>query len=970
MNENEKSEKIIGSTIGVHRVSSFYSIFEPLCVPQRSRHLCVRFARCIISGFVLIFFLVSFSSPSLAADDDDCYTCHSDVTLTSEADGKTKSLYVKEGILIGTVHEGNGCVSCHVDADVEEFPHDSPLQKVDCGNCHNDVMDMYMNSSHGQALSRGDPYAPTCDDCHGKHQIYAHTRPSSPTYVMNIPLLCGKCHREDSEVARRHDIAQKDIVKNYSESIHGEGLFQGGLIVTAVCTSCHTSHNVLKHTDPKSSINRNNIAPTCQQCHAQIERVHQKVIRGELWEKQPEVIPACVDCHLPHQIRRVFYTEKFNDFYCLECHSNPGLTRTLADGAIDSLFVDSSQLEKSIHSQNISCVKCHTNVSRQKQPVCLDAGPVDCSICHASQTEQYYEGIHGELALKNDPNAPSCTECHGEHDILSRDNIDSRTFARNIPYLCARCHREGEKAAVRYQGPEKDVIAHYTMSIHGKGLFESGLMVSAVCSDCHESHKTLPASDPFSSVHPANVGQTCGQCHLGIYEEFKSSIHSALVSEKGEKLPNCNDCHSSHEIERVDRDDFRATILKQCGGCHKDVTETYFETYHGKVSKLGSVKAAKCSDCHGSHNILPPSNMASTLSRQNIVETCRACHPNSNRKFTGYLTHATHHNKNKYPILFYTFWAMTFLILGVFSFFGLHTLLWIPRSVRQRIKAQSHVKDKPTKYMVRFSPFPRILHLMVIVSFMGLAITGMALKFSGLGWAMTIVRFLGGVETAGTIHRLCAVITFLYFGLHFVYVYQQAKKANKSFLKFMFSKEGMLPRKSDFIEFFQTIKWFLGRGEVPRYGRWTYWEKFDYFAVFWGVAIIGSTGLVLWFPEFFTRFIPGYLINVATIIHSDEALLATGFIFTIHFFNTHFRPEKFPMDQVIFTGKVSFEEWRHERPREYEILKAEKKLGQHVDKNPPKKWLIVWSKIFGFLLLLLGFSLVIMIVWAMIFQYK
>ena len=98
-------------------------------------------------------------------------------------------------------------------------------------------------------------------------------------------------------------------------------------------------------------------------------------------------------------------------------------------------------------------------------------------------------------------------------------------------------------------------------------------------------------------------------------------------------------------------------------------------------------------------------------------------------------------------------------------------------------------------------------------------------------------------------------------------------------------------------EFLQSIQWFFGRARRPRYGRYTYWEKFDYFAVFWGIAVIGSTGMVLWFPEFFTHVLPGWSVNVATIIHSDEALLAVGFIFTIHFFNTHFRPDKFPIAQ-------------------------------------------------------------------------
>ena len=136
-------------------------------------------------------------------------------------------------------------------------------------------------------------------------------------------------------------------------------------------------------------------------------------------------------------------------------------------------------------------------------------------------------------------------------------------------------------------------------------------------------------------------------------------------------------------------------------------------------------------------------------------------------------------------------------------------------------------------------------------------------------------------------------------------------------------------------EFVQTMKWFLGKGPRPQYGRWTYWEKFDYFAVFWGIFIIGSTGLTLWFPVFFTRFLPGWFINLATIIHSDEALLATGFIFTVHFFNTHLRPEKFPMDVVVFTGQMPLAELRRDKPMEYEDMVRRGELRSHLAEPHP-----------------------------------
>jgi cytochrome b subunit of formate dehydrogenase len=174
----------------------------------------------------------------------------------------------------------------------------------------------------------------------------------------------------------------------------------------------------------------------------------------------------------------------------------------------------------------------------------------------------------------------------------------------------------------------------------------------------------------------------------------------------------------------------------------------------------------------------------------------------------------------------------------------------------------------------------------------------------------------------------------------------------------------------DIREFWQSLKWFFGLGPRPEFGRWTYWEKFDYFAVFWGVAVIGLSGLMLWFPEFFTLFLPGWLINVAVIIHSDEALLAVGFIFTIHFFNSHLRPESFPLDPVIFTGLVPLEDYKQDRPAEYEALKKTgelKKKVVHSDISPRK---MLYIRIFGFVFLTTGIVLIISIILSMLLGYQ
>jgi len=227
-------------------------------------------------------------------------------------------------------------------------------------------------------------------------------------------------------------------------------------------------------------------------------------------------------------------------------------------------------------------------------------------------------------------------------------------------------------------------VAQYTESIHGKGLIDSGLTVTATCTSCHPAHQVLPASDPASSVHHENVPTTCGTCHHGIAETFARSIHTTMIGKTERRLPVCHDCHTAHTIRRADQDGFKLEIMTTCGDCHAEIASTYFETFHGKVSELGYTKTAKCYDCHGAHDVLRVDDPDSHLSRDNVVETCRKCHAGATRKFAGYLTHATHHDPDKYPFLYWTFWGMTSLLAFTFFFGGAHTLLWIPRALQMR----------------------------------------------------------------------------------------------------------------------------------------------------------------------------------------------------------------------------------------------------------------------------------------------
>ncbi len=284
-------------------------------------------------------------------------------------------------------------------------------------------------------------------------------------------------------------------------------------------------------------------------------------------------------------------------------------------------------------------------------------------------------------------------------------------------------------------------------------------------------------------------------------------------------------------------------------------------------------------------------------------------------------------------------------------------------------RATGTERQRPEREFVRFTRLQRALHACMIISFLSLATTGLTLKFSYTRWAAMVSRFLGGFQVAGFIHRSAAVLMFAVFVTHLYSLVKLKKEEYKSWRALILGPDTMLPTPQDLKQFIATVRWFIGMGPRPQYGRWTYWEKFDYFAVFWGIAVIGSTGLTLWFPIFFTRFIPGSFINVATVIHSDEALLATGFIFTVHFFNTHLRPEKFPMDTTIFTGHMPLAELKRDKPLEYESLLNSGRLEEQME-EPQPEIVVRTIRFLAWIALSIGFSIVIWIIYAMLFAYK
>ena len=179
-----------------------------------------------------------------------------------------RSMFVNEQELSGSRHARIACVQCHTGGDPSlARPCATITAKVDCSVCHANAVEDFQQSIHGQLLAQGSPDAPACTDCHGKHGILSHNDTQSPTFSRNVPTLCGNCHRTGQRAALRYKGTQTNIVENYEESIHGQGLLKSGLTVTANCADCHTPHRELPARDLRSSVNPRNVAATCGRCH-------------------------------------------------------------------------------------------------------------------------------------------------------------------------------------------------------------------------------------------------------------------------------------------------------------------------------------------------------------------------------------------------------------------------------------------------------------------------------------------------------------------------------------------------------------------------------------------------------------------------------------------------------------------------------------------------------------------------------
>ncbi|MDH5410486.1 MAG: cytochrome C [Alphaproteobacteria bacterium] len=607
-------------------------------------------------------------------------------------------------------------------------------------------------------------------------------------------------------------------------------------------------------------------------------------------------------------------TEAPDNEICLDCHGIEGFDAETPNGGTRQIHVSPDRFKESVHGKRF-CVECHKDI---------------------------LEIPHEEFVERK----VSCVQCHRK--------------------LWDDAQREGKTEEFARLGEVVEQINSYMGSVHAQPNAEDQSHTNATCYNCHNAHYILPIEGKVGAMSRLEIPEICGKCHEQEAETYSRSVHGEEIKVNANPYAAvCIDCHTTHNIASPEADSIKLAITRNCGNCHEQQYETYVGTYHGQVNTLGYAYTAKCFDCHGSHGVKRVDDESSMIHANNRLATCSKCHDNVTGGFATFQPHGNTRDFDRYPFMWIAAKFMTALLGGVFAFFWTHAALWFYREYKDRKEGKNtlHVQTNQLslsdgKYVRRWSLALRIAHLLLALVVMTLVLTGTAVLYAECSWAQLVMYLLGGPENAAFLHRIAALTFITLFAGHllsfFIYLIRNWKE-----FKF-FGPNSLVPNLQDLRDVVAMFKWFFGKGPRPIFDRWAYWEKFDYWAPFWGMGIIGISGLMMWFPGATASVLPGWVFNVATIVHGEEAFLAAVFLFSVHFFNVHFRPDKFPQDIVMFTGVMPLEEFKHEHTLEYQRMVENGELEKYLVEAPSAP-MTLFSKILGATLIFIGLALLVLV---------
>ena len=594
---------------------------------------------------------------------------------------------------------------------------------------------------------------------------------------------------------------------------------------------------------------------------------------------------------------------------CLSCHSEPEEV-----GEENVVTVEDFSGGPHIEDNEVFCISCHAAAEDHM----FDPGPLEsasCEECHDDVVSDAGSSVHSTRRFKT--GQPDCYSCHGAgHAIRYSDDEESPAGRLNQVSTCGACH-EGE------------VLDNFMKSVHGQRL-AAGEADGPTCSICHGAHDIQVADIERNTDFEIDVLMRCGGCHEQEFAVYKESIHGAALLEMGVyESASCASCHSSHQIlPPTDPEStvFPTTIIRDCEACHadaklirrfglpSDVVRTYRESYHGRATGFGDTQVANCASCHDHHAIFQVGDLRSSVHPANLTKTCGECHPGANENFIAGKVHVAIEEEDNYLAWlianFYT-WLIILLVGGMLIHNGLDF-------VRKMIIRSRQHKSEP--HVIRMTGLERFLHAMLGISFILLAYTGFALLYPDAWWVAPLNWISASDEFRANLHRICGVVlTFVAIHhLWFLFFHRRGREQRRQFM----------PRLRDFRDFKDNILFYFGRrAQRPRFGRFSYMEKVEYWALVWGTAVMVVTGFILWFEDIAMLFMPRWLWEVFAVVHLYEAILAVLAIVVWHFYYVMFNPDEAPLALTFLTGRMTYKELSKVHPQEFEdIVRAEGKI--------------------------------------------
>ncbi len=569
----------------------------------------------------------------------------------------------------------------------------------------------------------------------------------------------------------------------------------------------------------------------------------------------------------------------------------------------------------------MACVSCHVKAGKVED--ISDHGPLGkaaCGECHDAGAE-VASGVHGRVRRKG-KRSPTCADCHGSaHGIKPHAAAGSPTSHKGQLKTCGHCH--GERS-----------IATYMASVHGKAL-AAGNKKAPACSDCHGTHH-FQWPDIFNNpASKKDMTAACGKCHVQEAKAHGAGVHGMALARGNLAAASCVDCHIGHSI--LPPSDPRSSVhashvAEDCARCHgdarlidrlglsPDAVETYEASYHGQAGQLGQVRVANCSSCHRAHDIFPSRDKRSSVHTDNLAASCGKCHPGAGKNFISSKIHVAAAGSRED-----NYWAWlvgqiyTWLIALVIGAMLLHNLLDFTRKMVLRARRQAAEPG-----VVRMTGLERAVHTLLLSSFLYLVYSGFALLYPKAWW-VTPLNMISDTEAfRASSHRVAGAVLCLLTLHHlwFLFFHPVGREQRRRFM----------PRWRDLRDLWHNLCWFLGRRrERPRFGRFGYVEKAEYWALVWGTVVMIITGTVLWFENQALQVMPLWLWEVFKVVHLYEAILATLAIIVWHFYHVFINPDEAPMALTWITGRVTLEELERLHPAEFEELQA------MAEGEPPEK---------------------------------